>query len=316
MKSVVSGGAFGLTRTGAHEGHLCPRRCRSSQQGWRSPGARRAQAVQDGGRRWRPDDHSPDLHALPAQRTGEAVDGIVSYIEASADAPVPLPILRYLQERYAAGVSYLDGNLAPILGGLTPANGRPVLWVITGDHGEEFKEHGHLGHSTWLHEELLRVPLIISWPGRIPAGTQIDAPVQTIDLLPTVLELTGLPIPTGLPGRSLAGVLRGGAPPAETVLFLQQNPRNWSVTATVGGARFRLVKQRGQRRLALYNLSSDPRADRDVADEHPEARRALLELARSAGVTDRSLREDGARTVSADEIERLSAMGYVDEVTE
>ena len=75
VKSVVSGGAFGLTRTGAHEGHLCPRRCRSSQQGWRSPGARRAQAVQDGGRRWRPDDHSPDLHALPAQRTGEAVDG-------------------------------------------------------------------------------------------------------------------------------------------------------------------------------------------------------------------------------------------------
>ncbi len=50
VKSVVSGGAFGLTRTGAHEGHLCPRRCRSSQQGWRSPGARRAQAVQDGTR--------------------------------------------------------------------------------------------------------------------------------------------------------------------------------------------------------------------------------------------------------------------------
>ncbi len=260
--------------------------------------------------------YAPPGEAPPPPAGAPGPDEIVAFIEASADTPIPLPILHYLQERYAASVSYLDDNLSPVLSGLAPANGRPVLWVITGDHGEEFKEHGYLGHSTWLHEELLRVPLIINWTGRVPAGTQIDAPVQTIDILPTVLDLIDRPLPPGLPGRSLAGLLSGGAPPPEPVLFLQQNPRNWSVTAAANGARFRLVKQRGQRRLALFNLTVDPRADRDVADERPEVRRALLELARSAGVTDRKLREEGTRDVSADEIERLSAMGYVDEVTE
>jgi choline-sulfatase len=76
------------------------------------------------------------------------------------------------------------------------------LIVFLADHGEEFDEHGALGHGNNLYAETLHVPLVIKWPGQT-RGRRVSYPAQQVDLLPTVLATAGLPAPQGLPGTDL-----------------------------------------------------------------------------------------------------------------
>lgn len=72
--------------------------------------------------------------------------------------------------------------------------------VIVGDHGEQFKERGHLGHGFQLHNEEIHVPLIVKAPG---GGRTIDYTVSTVDVFPTLVELAGVPMPAFVQGGSL-----------------------------------------------------------------------------------------------------------------
>ena len=65
-----------------------------------------------------------------------------------------------------------------------------TMIVITADHGEEFQEHGGWWHGTTLYEEQIRVPLIVRAPGLAPR--RVSAPVQTIDIAPTLLSMAGV----------------------------------------------------------------------------------------------------------------------------
>jgi arylsulfatase A-like enzyme len=72
-----------------------------------------------------------------------------------------------------------------------------------------FGEHGEWVHRNSLYEEVLRVPLFLHYPGALPANKVIDAPVFTADLMPTILNLAGLPIPAGLDGANLVPLIQG-----------------------------------------------------------------------------------------------------------
>ena len=125
-------------------------------------------------------------------------------------------IVQYVSDLYDGSLHYLDRGMAELFDLLGDApNGRPTLWIITSDHGEEFKEHGALLHSHYLHEEMLRVPLVISLPGLSHEGQRIQTLTQSVDLFPTLVDLLGLPMPPNLVGRSHAAELRSGA--SETV---------------------------------------------------------------------------------------------------
>jgi arylsulfatase A-like enzyme len=94
-----------------------------------------------------------------------------------------------------------------------------TIIVVTSDHGEEFQEHGSWGHGHSVYQELLGVPLMFRWPGVIPANTRIGPVVSTLDIGPTVLEATGVPVPEKFEGRSLLGFMRGDWPPGPYVAF-------------------------------------------------------------------------------------------------
>jgi choline-sulfatase len=94
-----------------------------------------------------------------------------------------------------------------------------TIIVVTSDHGEEFQEHGSWGHGHSVYQELLGVPLMFRWSGSIPANTRIGPVVSTIDIGPTVLEATGVPIPDKFEGRSLLGFMRGDWPTGPYVGF-------------------------------------------------------------------------------------------------
>ena len=89
-----------------------------------------------------------------------------------------------------------------------------ALIVFMADHGEEFLDHGQWLHGRSVYDELIRIPLIVKFPDQRDGGRRIAQQVQEVDILPTILENLGLPVPAPpvIAGRPLQPVIRGGAP--------------------------------------------------------------------------------------------------------
>ena len=90
-----------------------------------------------------------------------------------------------------------------------------TMIVFLADHGEEFLEHGKIGHGNSLYDELLMVPWTIRFPGRAHAGLRVEDTVSLVDLLPTLADFSDLRLPDGVAGRSVLPLLEAGgsAPP-------------------------------------------------------------------------------------------------------
>jgi arylsulfatase A-like enzyme len=120
------------------------------------------------------------------------------------DDPDEVTFLR-LQETYAAAVRYVDAGLDQILESLD----EDVVLVVTSDRGMVLGEHGVIGvPRPWLHEELVHLPLLVRMPGG-RRGRRIASLTQSLDLVPTLLDLFGITIPDDVHGRSLLPLLRG-----------------------------------------------------------------------------------------------------------
>jgi arylsulfatase A-like enzyme len=202
-----------------------------------------------------------------------------------------------------------------------------TLVVLTSDHGESLGEHDYFfEHGAYLYEPTVRVPLIISYPPSLPAGLVVTAQARTIDIVPTVLEVSGVPIPAGLQGRSLAprmrGAERGAGPLAYSESgrnFYKENPRQY-VEGVAGkwrmmrSDRFKLIMiptKSGGPIWEFYDLESDPGETKSVPGRFPEEegalRRALLDLlAADPGKDDR---EEPALPPELEE--NLRSLGYV-----
>jgi arylsulfatase A-like enzyme len=119
---------------------------------------------------------------------------------------------RFLSDRYDEDVRRVDDALARVFAAFDALDlWRDTLLIVTSDHGEEFLEHGRIGHERSLEREVLAIPLLIAAPGFVPRV--VDAPVGLADLVPTVLALVGIPPVAGLDGRSLAPLLAGEPDP-------------------------------------------------------------------------------------------------------
>ncbi|GAB4244115.1 MAG: hypothetical protein Kow00109_20040 [Acidobacteriota bacterium] len=147
-----------------------------------------------------------------------------------------------------------------------------TLIVLTADHGEELLDHGFVGHASTslqakLYEEIVRIPLIVSWTGKVPAGAVVGDPVSQVDVLPTILRLVGLAVPEGIQGRDL-----WESPPDrelvfESVIAGNQTPKEredeW--VRAIRRGRWKYV-DRGE----LYDLVLDPGERVNLAGELPE----------------------------------------------
>jgi arylsulfatase len=206
--------------------------------------------------------------------------------------------LAYNAARYAACVAYVDALIGRLLGELDSLGVRgDTLVVVTADHGEEFGEHGGIGHGRHVYGEVVRVPLILSWPGHLEPRV-VAHPSQHLDLAPTVLALAGVARPDAYQGGSVLE-------PVDAVL-LEIGP--WR--GIVAG-RDKLVWQTvtGERRLFALDDALD-RAPRDDAatSERLAGRLAALEAARPQSVAEPAAAKPDAW--SDEEKERLRALGY------
>jgi arylsulfatase A-like enzyme len=118
--------------------------------------------------------------------------------------------LEQIQTLYDQEIAYADDQLGRLVAAARAAGGdRRTVIAVGSDHGEAFMEHGLLLHLITLYDEMIRVPLILHDPERLPRGARIASQVRNVDIAPTLLELAGLSAPTGIDGRSLLPLVRG-----------------------------------------------------------------------------------------------------------
>lgn len=118
--------------------------------------------------------------------------------------------LEHVRALYRGEIAWTDAMIGRVLDRLDQL-GRldSALIIVTSDHGEEFFEHGGRGHRNSLYEEQLRVPLLVRPPLDHPSVGAVASTVQLSDLMPTILEFTGIEIPPSVQGRSLMPALAG-----------------------------------------------------------------------------------------------------------
>jgi arylsulfatase A-like enzyme len=216
---------------------------------------------------------------------------------------------------YDAEVAAVDAELGQLFNALEERGLLDrMLVIVTADHGEEFLEHGAIGHGHNLFNTTVRIPLIIAGRG-IPAGRVVQEPVSLIDLAPTLLDALGLPPEPRFEGRSLLPLLRD--PPLDRVAapdIVVQLPRTG---AAVDVRRHRDGLVRDDEKVlidrddaaALYDLAADP------GEQHPRrlasdaALAAALDAALASLATRQQPHEEKAALDDATK-EKLRALGY------
>ncbi len=227
-------------------------------------------------------------------------------------APPPPYDQLFVGDPYAGEIAYADESLGNLLDRLEQlgVSGRTMV-VFTADHGEGLGEHRELTHSVQLYNSTLHVPLIVRVPGG-RSGAVVETPVGTVDILPTVLDLLGLPIPERVQGRSLISELGGTAAAEPAVLYAETlAPRlgyGWGeLRALFRGERKYVFGPRPE----LYDLGADPKELRDLIDAEPEtAERMHRELARF--LRDHAAPDiDAAVEMDEETRRKLMALGYL-----
>lgn len=217
---------------------------------------------------------------------------------------------------YDAGIGYTEQQAARLVSKLAALGLEDdTVVVVLADHGEEFREHGKFLHSQ-LYQEQLRVPLIVSYPRLFPDARRIDVPVQTLDLMPTLLDLLGLPAAPEAQGRSLLALLRGETSEGQDAVFSSDW---WGYALRQGD--WKLIDDRWRRKRELYDLRADPVERRNRLDDQPE-RAAQLQARLDAWAEanqrrrEREVRAGGEalqpRVPDAATQERLRSLGYVE----
>jgi arylsulfatase A-like enzyme len=109
-----------------------------------------------------------------------------------------------IHDLYRAEVADVDEAVGEVLGALESTGLRErTLVVLAGDHGEEFWEHGGVEHGRTVYEEVVRVPLLMRWPGHLPASIRVDPVARITDVAPTILDLFAIPPPPDIDGETL-----------------------------------------------------------------------------------------------------------------
>lgn len=221
---------------------------------------------------------------------------------------------RHLLDLYDACIRFTDDNVGLLLDKIDAFGlAESTLVVVLSDHGEEFGEHDGFEHNA-LWDEILHVPLIMRVPESIRLGWQekrITASVGLVDVMPTLLELMGIPVPEHLQGHSLIPMVEAGSP-GRPWLFAQY--RLYGEVALRSGA-WKLLRRREQEQL--FDLGGDPGELRDIAADHPDMQQAGTR--HIDGVLDASraywaLAREGASTEIDDQNrKRLEALGYLDD---
>jgi arylsulfatase A-like enzyme len=184
-----------------------------------------------------------------------------------------------------------------------------TLIVFTSDHGEEFGEHGAIGwHSHSLYDELLRVPLVIRFPGGAHAGRVVEQQVRSLDIAPTMAAILGLPVPDDFAGVDLTRFITGDE--TLSLLAISRMDRKRGIErSSIRTDRWKMMTPG-----ILYDLQTDPGEQWDTPSFKPTGSRDTvkrLQEALSEALAEREPLESEQVAPSESTLDELRALGYI-----
>jgi arylsulfatase A-like enzyme/tetratricopeptide (TPR) repeat protein len=256
------------------------------------------------------------------QRDGERTAKIASDWIAKQEKPVffflhlyephtpytpPEPYWSRYASRYDGEIARVDAIVGTFLQSLKDDGlYDKALVILTSDHGEGLGDHGEDEHGIFLYREALQVPLIVKLPGGRLAGTTVAAPVQSIDIVPTILERTAVNPPVKLAGRSLISFIQKRGPEKRAIYAETYYPRfhfGWADQhSLIDGDHHYLQSPKAE----LFDLASDPAEKRNVIAGD---RRILFAMREAIAPFIREAELPAA--IDAEEAAKLAALGYL-----
>ena len=218
------------------------------------------------------DAHAP--YFPPEPFWSRALPGEPRRPQAVSPGTWSVPAVSLGRRAYQGAIGYLDAQIGALFDSLRVRGlMQEALVIIASDHGEEFLEHGLMGHGNSLYAHSVRIPLMMAWPGHLPRGHRVMEPVSLASVPATLMELLGRPGP--FPGPSLAGYW-GERPPAPSavvsgVTYARNLPDWYPVSrgalesARVG--RYRYIGSGSDSLGQLYDHSVDPEEFQNLARE-------------------------------------------------
>lgn len=219
---------------------------------------------------------------------------------------------RFADDLYLGEIAYADHQLGRILDHLQEQSLLDqTLVIVTSDHGEGRGDHGEVSHGILLHDATQRVPLVLSHP-RLPVGQTSNRLATLADILPTVLDFLGLPLPARSDGSSLLGPA-----PADAAAYLETlEPYlgfDWSPLHGLRTLEWKLVQGT---RTRLFDMLADPGEEQDVAADHPELVALLRQRLGQRRNTDEHALARTTIALSDEELAVLGGLGYLAPLTD
>lgn len=236
----------------------------------------------------------------------------VHFFDPHEPYAVPDGFLTQVSHPYDRQIAYADRELGRLLRGIEARNrGERLSVVVTADHGESLGDHGEESHGVFVYQATLHVPLLIAGAGVAERASVADELVGLVDIAPSLLVLAGVDDALPSVGRALVDSdgRRVEAPASRTLAiesWLPYHAFRWHAFTGVVRDRHKLIVGP---RVELYDLSTDPTEQHDLAEERPE-RVAALQAALEEH-TEAHAPGEATRSISIDERASLEALGYV-----
>ena len=269
--------------------------------------------------------------ALEGEEDQFMVRQVLPTLEALEKAGIDVPtFIQREKDWYDASIRAMDVEIGRLMERLDQL-GLAVNFVIAfmSDHGEEFLEHGKQFHGYNAYGEMLNVPLFFWGPSWVPSGVVVEETVQSIDVMPTLMEISRLPLPDAIQGQSLLSLLVDGNPTtlgwtprpafaerayAPEAFEDDEEPLDSIVIVSDGWKLIRnFMRPEGIPEYELFNHVEDPLNLVNVADQHPEIVERLKPILNNwheAALAAR-LDPESEADMSAEELQQLKALGYL-----
>ncbi len=227
----------------------------------------------------------------------------------------------YIISQYDGSIRLMDNYVGKLVKELQKRNILDkTLFIITADHGDEFYEHGEWGHGwhRYPYEELIHIPLILRYPQKLPQGKVIDELVSQIDFMPTILDISGIPIKNNkeIQGLSLLNIINEKDERFRNRFILSETyltPNN-NFIRTIRNQESKLIvcKTDYNLELFLYDLINDPEEKINIVNKNLQQRTLLLQQLENY-VNKLPRYGSSAKKAMIDEEtkQRLKALGYI-----
>ena len=228
---------------------------------------------------------------------------------------------RFPENPYDGEIAFVDDCLGYLVRYLENSGlAENALLVVTSDHGESLGEHGYRGHAGVLYEQTLLIPWIIRDPQTSDPGKVIRQQVESVDILPTTLEMLGIFPPPDIHGKSRASLLKAGSKTGNAFSYSETLfPRLRGGRSELYSLRspawklIRAVSPEGEIKHSLYHLEQDPSESVDLASRRPEKLAQLSAQLEKFKKFEISPRFRYMISMDAETKNKLRALGYIDD---